>query len=99
MDKACFQHDMAYGKYKDLEKRTQSDKVLKDKAFETANNLKYDGYQRRLASMVYRFFDKKSKESGIKENQQFANELHKQIIRKFKTKKSVFFFQRQYLGC
>ena len=40
LDKACFQHDMAYGKYKDLERRTQSDKVLKDKAFEIANNLK-----------------------------------------------------------
>ena len=44
LDKACFQHDMAYGKYKDLEKRTKSDKVLKDKAHEIANNLKYDGY-------------------------------------------------------
>ena len=49
LDKACFQHDMAYGKYKDLEKRAQSDKVLEDKAFEIANNLKYDGYQRGLA--------------------------------------------------
>ena len=90
LDKACFQHDMAYSKYKDLEKRTQSDKVLKDKAFEIADNLKYDGYQRGLASMVYRFFDKKSKGSGIKnetkENQQLANELHKPIIRKFKKK-------------
>ena len=56
LDKACFQHDMAYGKCKDLKKRTQSDKVLKDKAFEIANNLKYDGYQRGLASMVYEFF-------------------------------------------
>ena len=49
LDKACFQHDMAYGKYKDLEKRAQSDKVLEDKAFEIANNLKYDWYQRGLA--------------------------------------------------
>ena len=49
LDKACFQHDMAYGKYKDLEKRAQSDKVLEDKAFEISNNLKYDGYQRGLA--------------------------------------------------
>ena len=87
MYKACFQYDMAYGKYKDLEKRTQSDKALKDKAFEIANNPKYDGYQRGLASMVYKFFDKKSKGTGIKneikENQQLANELHKPIIRKF----------------
>ena len=65
LDKACFQHDMAYGKYKDLERKAQSDKVLKDKAFENANNPKYDGYRRGLASMVYKFFDKKSKGSGI----------------------------------
>ena len=47
LDKACFQHDMAYGKYEDIEKRTQSDKVLKDKDFAISNNPKYDGYQRR----------------------------------------------------
>ena len=94
LDKACFQHDMAYGKYKDLKRRTKSDKVLKDKAFAIANNPKYDGYQRGLVSMVYNFFDKKSKGSGIKSmpNQQLANELHKPIIRKLKKKKSVFFF-------
>ena len=46
LHKACFQHDMAYGKYKDLEKITHSDKVLKDKAFAIANNPKYDRYQR-----------------------------------------------------
>ena len=60
LDKACFQHDMAYGKSKDLVKRTQSDKVLRDKAFKIASDLKYDGYQRGLASMVDKFFDKKS---------------------------------------
>ena len=53
LDKACFQHDMAYGKSKDLIKRTQSDKVLKDKAFKIVSNPKYDGYQKGLASMVY----------------------------------------------
>ena len=85
LDKAYFQHDMAYGKYKDLEKRTQSDKVLKDKAFAIANNPKYDRYQRGLASMLYKSFDKKSKETGTKSmpNQQLANELHKPIIRRF----------------
>ena len=62
LDKACFQHDMAYGKSKDLVKRTQSDKVLKDKTFKIASDPKYDGYQRGLASMVYRFFDKSLKE-------------------------------------
>ena len=97
LDKACFQHDAAYSESKGLAKRTQSDKVFKDKAFEIANNPKYDGYQRGLASMVYKFFDKKSKGSGIKneirENQQLANELHKLIISKLKKKKkNVFFF-------
>ena len=89
LDKACFQHGMTCGKYK--EKRTQSDKVLKDKAFKMATNPKDDGYQRGLASMVCNFFDKKSKGSGIKneirENQQLANELHKPIIRKLKKRK------------
>ena len=89
LDKACFQHDMTYGKSKDLMKRTQSDKVLKDKAFKIANNPNYDGYQRGLASMVYNFFDKKSKGSGIinEPNYELANELHKPIIRKFKKRK------------
>ena len=91
LDKACFQHDMAYGDFKDLKRRTQSDKILKDKAFAIVNNPKYDGYQRGLASMVYKFFDKKSKGAGIKneikENQQLANELHKPIVRKFKKRK------------
>ena len=59
LDKACFQHDMAYGDFKDLKRRTFSDKVLRDKAFNFAKNPKYDGYQRGLASMVYKFFDKK----------------------------------------
>ena len=56
LHKACFQHDMAYGRSKNLVKRTQSDKVLRDKAFQIASDLKYDGYQRRLVSMVYKFF-------------------------------------------
>ena len=92
LDKACFQHDITYGKTKDFVKRTQSDKILKDKAFKIASNPKYDGYQRGLASMVYKFFDKKSasldksKGSGIinEPNYQLANELHKPIIRKSK---------------
>ena len=56
LGKVCFQHNMAYGKYKDLERRTQLYKVLKEKAFAIANNAKYYGYQRGLASMVYKFF-------------------------------------------
>ena len=56
LDKACFQHDMAYGKSKDLAKRTQLDKVLRDKAFKIAIDPKYYGYERGLGSMVYKFF-------------------------------------------
>ena len=89
LDKACLQHDMAYGKSKDLIKRTQSDKVLKDKAFKIANTPNCDGYQRRLALMVYKSFEKKSKGSGVinEPNYQLANELHKPVIRKLKKKK------------
>ena len=65
LDKACFQHDMAYNKFKDLEKRTQSDIVLKTKALKIASSPKYYGYERGLASMVYKFVDKKSKGSGL----------------------------------
>ena len=95
MDKACFQYDMAYGDFKDLVKRIFADKALRDKAFKTASDQKYDSYQRGLASMIYEFFDKKSQGSGRplssasqlannKENMQLAHELHKPIIRKFK---------------
>ena len=102
MDKACFQLDMAYGKYKDLERRTQSDKVLKDKAFAIANNQKYVGYQRGLASLVYKFFYKKSKGTGIKneikQNQQLSNELHKLIITKFKKRKVYSSFKDNIWG-
>ena len=94
LDKACFQHDMAYGAFKDLKRRTASDKILRDKAFNIAKNPKYDGYQRGLASMVYKFFDKKSKGSGIanneiKQNLQLAKELHKPIIRNFKKEQFI----------
>ena len=100
LDGACFQHDMAYGKSKDLTKRTQSDKVLKDKAFKIASDPKYDGYQRGLASMVYKFFDKKSSGSGVdaEPNYQLANELHKQIIRKFKKRKVYSSFRDNIWG-
>ena len=100
LDKACFQHDMAYGKSKDLEKRTQSDKFFGDKAFKIASDPKYDGYQRGLASMVYKFFDKKSSGSGIvnEPNYQLANELHKPIIRKFKKRKVYSSFRDNIWG-
>ena len=100
LDKAFFQHDMAYCKSKDLVRRTQSDKVLRDKAFKIASNPKYDGYQRGLASMVYKFFDKKSKGSGIinESNYQLANELHKPIIKKFKKRKVYSSFRDNIWG-
>ena len=82
---------MAYGDFKDLNRRTAADKVLRDKAFNIAKDLKYDGYQRGLASMVYKFFDKKSPGGGIKNedisNKELAEELHKPIIRKFNKRK------------
>ena len=59
LDKTCFQHDIAYGDFKDLSRRT-SDKVLHDKAFNIAKNPKYDGYQRGIASVIYKCFDKKN---------------------------------------
>ena len=81
---------MAYGDFIDFKKRTAPDKVLRDKTFNIAKNNKYDGYQRGLTSMVYKFFDKKSKGSGatlanksIPQNEQLTEELHKSTIRKF----------------
>ena len=65
LDKACFQRDMAYCESKDLAGRTQSDKVFRDKAFEIASDPKYHEYQRGLASMVYKFYDKTSSGSGV----------------------------------
>ena len=105
---------MAYSKTKDLFKLTQSDKVLKDKAFKIASISKYHGYQRGLVSMVYNFFDKKSvslnrsKGSGIlallanksanKPNCQLSSELHKPIIKKFEKRKIYSFFRDNIWG-
>ena len=79
---------MAYGDFKDLARRTASDKVLRYKAFSIAKNLKYYRFQRGLVSMVYTFFNKKSKISGIeneiKQNEQLTEELHKLITKKIK---------------
>ena len=100
LDKACFQHDSAYADHKDLINRTKSDKVLRNKAYDIASNPEYDGYQRGLASMVYKFFDRKSTAglttepsslertgSGFKSSSILADELHKPIIKKFDKRK------------
>ena len=66
LDKACFQHDMAYGDFKYLNIRTFADKLKRNKAFDITKDTKYDGYQCGLASMVYKFLDNKTSGSGIK---------------------------------
>ena len=73
LDKPCFQHDMAYGRFKDLARGTASDKVLRDKVFKIASNKDLNGYERGSASMVYKFFDEKSKESGKNEIKKISN--------------------------
>ena len=101
LDKACFQHDMAYGDFKGLAKRTAADIVLRDKAFNIAKDPKYDGHQKGLASMVYKFFDKKTRGSDIKsipQNEQLAEERHKPIIRKFKKRKVYSTFKDKIWG-
>ena len=96
LDKACFKHDSSYADHKDLINRTEADKVLKDEMYNIASNPKYDCYQRGLASMVYKFFDKKSTagpsslertDSGIASSSLLADELHKPIINKFNKRK------------
>ena len=92
LDKAYFQDDMAYGDLKHLAKITNFEKILRDKAFDIAKNPKYDGYQRGLASMFCRCFDKQCASSGINthankfafNNEKLAEELQKTIIRKLK---------------
>ena len=106
LDKACFAHDAAYSDNKDLTKRTVADKILKDRAFNIAKDPKYGGYQRGLAPMVYKFFDKKSSGSGVKhvntklttQNQQLAEELDKPIIRKFEKRKVYLTFKDNIWG-
>ena len=106
LDKACFQHNSAYADHKDLINRTEADKFLKDKAYDIASNPEYDGYQRGLASMVYKFFDKKSTGSGFKKLKNttkpssliLADELHKPVIRKFKKRKVYSQFKNNIWG-
>ena len=78
---------MAYGDFKDLNRTTPADKLLRDKAFNFNKYPKYDGYQRGIASMIYNYFDEKSSGRTIKkeimQNEELAKELYKTIIRIF----------------
>ena len=103
LDKACFKHDAAYAKYKDVQNRLISDQKLRNSAYDIAGNPKYDGYQRGLASMVYKFLDSKvapldkkamsgkgnAKHSSLERtgNKILAEELHKPVIKKFNKRK------------
>ena len=89
LDAACFQHDSAYAIYRDRANRRQSDIVLKDNALKIATDPRVNRYQRGLASMVYKFFNGRTKGSGINlqanslNNEILAEELHKPIIKKY----------------
>ena len=101
LDKACFQHDMAYRDFKGLAKRTAVDKVSRDKEFNIAKDPKYDGYQRGLTYMVYKFSDKKTAGSGIKsmpQNEQLAEEFYKPIIVNLKKRKVYSTFKENIWG-
>ena len=105
LDKTCFQHDAAYADNKDLLNRTRADKSLRYKAYGIANNPQYDGFQRGLASMVYKFFDTKASSpdgktvgSCVNENIKLANELHNPIIRKLNKRKVYSSFKDNIWG-
>ena len=93
LDAACFQHDSAYNEYKDSLNRKKSDVVLKNKALKIATDPNVNGYQRRLAAMVYKFFNKRKKGLGLNivknslNNKILSEELHKRIIKIFKRRK------------
>ena len=95
LDKACFKHDAACSKYKDVENRLISDQKLRNSAYDIASNPKYDGYQRGLPSMEYKFFDSKVAPldektlsgKGMGNNKILAEELHKPVIKKFNKRK------------
>ena len=106
LDKACFKHDAAYAKYKDVENRLISDQKLRNSAYDIASNPEYDGYQRGLASMVYKFFDSKvapldkktMSGKGTKNNKILAEELHKPAIKKFNKSKVYSQFRNNIWG-
>ena len=99
-------HNSAYADHKDLINRTEADKVLRDKAYDIASNQEYDGHQRGLANMIYKFFDKKSMGSGFKKLKNtknssssiLADELHKPVIKKFEKRKAYSQFKDNIWG-
>ena len=94
---------MTYGDFKDLTRRTASDKILRDKVFSIPKNPKYDEYQGGLSSKVHKLFYRKASGSGIKNknisNKELAEELHKPIIRKVKKRKVHSPFIDNIWGC
>ena len=107
LDKACFKHDAAYPKYKDVENKLTADDKLKNSAYDIASNPEYDGYQRGLASMVYKFFNsnsfaprnKTTLGKGMKEvNKILGEELHKPVIRKINKRKVYSQFKNNIWG-
>ena len=99
LDKACSQHDMAYGDFKDLPRRTASDKASRNKPFNIAKKPEYDGSQCGLASVVFKFLDKMLEGGAVTQDilsnqrhfglamRQLVNELHKPFIKKFEKRK------------
>ena len=96
LHKVCFPHNMAYVDFKHLTSRTASGKICHYKALNTARNPKYDIYQRDLVSIVYNFFDRKTSDGAVKNenmsNQELADELHKQLLENLKNEKYTHVF-------
>ena len=102
LGKPCFQHDMAYRDFKDLPRRTASDKVLRYKLLNIAKCSKCDWYQQGLASITYKSFEKKSSSSGVKSefisNQELAEEFHQTVVEKIEKRKVHLSFKDNIWG-
>ena len=94
LGKVCFQHDMAYGDFKDLPRRTAFDKVLHEKVFNIAKNPKHNRYQRGLPSMVFNFFDKKSPGNRNMSNQRISRRITQKDYYKTSKRKITLIFYR-----
>ena len=88
LDKACFKHDSAYADHKGLINRTKSDKFLRDKVYDIASNPEYYGYQRGLASMVYKFFDKKATAEPTAKDDCMGSGIEKDMTKSSSLKRS-----------